>query len=174
MIAAYGFSAEGMTLDGKRLEDIYRVELELKPDRCVIPWETIDQRDQYFAGAYPFNAELLPEVEPDVLLRDPKKAPQRELQALLGVIREQYGKSFIRPVRPSKGTLASYGIRSLAENTIRALLRLVFSWSIMSLCIRFRLISPDYPSGDAAADGRCGARPRPAAETEGGYRGRSP
>ena len=73
MIAAYGFSAEGMTLDGKRLEDIYRVELELKPDRCVIPWETIDQRDQYFAGAYPFNAELLPEVEPDVLLRDPKR-----------------------------------------------------------------------------------------------------
>lgn len=42
MIAAYGFSADGMRLDGKRLEDIYRVELELKPDRCVIPWETID------------------------------------------------------------------------------------------------------------------------------------
>ena len=84
MIAAYGFSAEGMTLDGKRLEDIYRVELELKPDRCVIPWETIDQRDQYFAGAYPFNAELLPEVEPDVLLRDPKKGSTARITGAFG------------------------------------------------------------------------------------------
>ena len=42
----------------------------MKPDRCVIPWETIDQRDQYFAGAYQFNADLLPEVEPDILRRD--------------------------------------------------------------------------------------------------------
>ena len=118
MIAAYGFSPEGVKLDGKNLADIYRVELELKPDRCVIPWETIDQRDQYFAGAYPFNAELLPEVEPDVLLRDPKKAPQRELQALLGVIRQQYGKASIRPARPSRVTLARSGIRLSVMSTI--------------------------------------------------------
>ena len=36
MIAAYGFSPEGIKLDGKKLEDIYQVELELKPDRCVM------------------------------------------------------------------------------------------------------------------------------------------
>ena len=59
-------------------------------------------------------------------------------------------------MRPSKRTLASYGIRSLAENTIRALLRLVFSWSIMSLCIRFGsfllIILPAMlrPMGDGA------------------------
>ena len=107
MIAAYGFSPEGVKLDGKNLADIYRVELELKPDRCVIPWETIDQRDQYFAGAYPFNAELLPEVEPDVLLRDPKKAPQRELQALLGVIRQQYGKSLYTACAAFQGDIGA-------------------------------------------------------------------
>ena len=104
---AYGFSPVGMKFDGKRIEDIYRVELELKPDRCVIPWETIDQRDQYFAGAYQFNAELLPEVEPDILRRDPRKAPQRELQALLGVIRQQYGKSLYTACAAFQGDIGA-------------------------------------------------------------------
>lgn len=43
-----------------RAEDCYRVELELKNVDKFIPWETIGRRDDVFAGAYPFCAELLP------------------------------------------------------------------------------------------------------------------
>jgi DNA relaxase NicK len=43
-----------------RVQDIYRVELELKAVDKVIPWEVIRGRDSVFASAYPFCAELLP------------------------------------------------------------------------------------------------------------------
>ena len=60
-----------------------------------------------FAGAYQFNADLLPEVEPDILRRDPRKAPQRELQALLGVIRQQYGKSLYTACAAFQGDIGA-------------------------------------------------------------------
>ena len=80
-------------IDGHAVEDIYRCELELKADGTDIPWETIEQRDQYFTGAYPFCARVLPGIEPDILQRRPEKAPQRELQAVLANIRHQYGNA---------------------------------------------------------------------------------
>ena len=71
------------SIDGFNVEDIYRVEVELKSHGMPIPWETIERRDQYFAGAYPFCADVLPGIEPDILQRRPEKAPQRELAAAL-------------------------------------------------------------------------------------------
>lgn len=54
------FQEQVTHLDGFRVEDIYRVELELKDVEKLIPWEAIQGRDSVFAGAYPFTAELLP------------------------------------------------------------------------------------------------------------------
>lgn len=78
-------------IDGCAVEDIYRVECEFKADAADIPWEAIDRRDQYFAGAYPFCAELLPEVGCDILMRRPERAPQMSLKAALENCRIQYG-----------------------------------------------------------------------------------
>lgn len=89
--AAKGCIAPQVSIDGYPVEDIYRCELELKAEGTDIPWETIERRDQYFSGAYPFCAEILPGIEPDILQRRPEKAPQRELQAVLANIRHQYG-----------------------------------------------------------------------------------
>ncbi len=52
-------------VDGNKVEDIYRVELELKAVNNYIPWTALEtKRDDAFAGAYPWLAELLPLAQP--------------------------------------------------------------------------------------------------------------
>jgi phage replication initiation protein len=77
--------------DGKAVEDIYRCEVELKAVNKDIPWEVIERRDQYFAGAYPFCADILPGVEADILMRRPEREIQMDLQIALENCRIQFG-----------------------------------------------------------------------------------
>lgn len=85
------FPHEVTHIDGFPVEDIYRCEVELKAKASVIPWEVVERRDHYFAGCYPFLAELLPDMECDILMRRPERAPQTELLAALANCRVQYG-----------------------------------------------------------------------------------
>lgn len=78
-------------LNGHRVEQIYRVELELKAESKVITWEAIGQRDQVFAGAYPFCAELLPGVEHVKLDPFPNFKPQVTMETALDHCRRAYG-----------------------------------------------------------------------------------
>ena len=94
-------------IDGYRVEDIYRVELELKAENSVIPWETIERRDQYFAGSYPFCAKVLPGIEPDILQRRPDRAPQRELRAALANCRHQYGAALFTALHAYGGDIGA-------------------------------------------------------------------
>ena len=82
---------ENTCIDGCPVHGIYRIEAEFKAKDSVVPWELVAQRDQYFAGCYPYLAELLPGVEADILMRRPDRAPQLELQAALRNVRAQYG-----------------------------------------------------------------------------------
>ena len=92
MAAKMGALGRSVThIDGCRVEDIYRCEVELKASSRPIPWEVIGRRDQYFAGSYPFLAKLLPEVECDILMRRPDRAPVSDLAAALENCRIQYG-----------------------------------------------------------------------------------
>jgi DNA relaxase NicK len=92
MAAKMGALGRSIThIDGHPVEDIYRCEVELKAASRPIPWEVIGRRDQYFAGAYPFLADLLPGVKCDILMRRPERAPQAELAAALENCRVQYG-----------------------------------------------------------------------------------
>lgn len=94
-------------IDGFPIEDIYRCELELKAEAMEIPWETIERRDQYFSGAYPFCAEVLPGIDPDILQRRPEKAPQRELAAALANCRTQYGDMLYTALRAYNGDIGA-------------------------------------------------------------------
>lgn len=78
-------------VDGFPVEDIYRCEVELKAKTGPVPWEAIERRDQYFAGCYPFLAQLLPGVEADILLRRPERRPALEVERVEALIRRQYG-----------------------------------------------------------------------------------
>lgn len=94
-------------IDGFPVEDIYRVELELKNKGMPIPWEAIERRDQYFAGAYPFCAEILPGVEADILQRRPEKGPQRDLHAALAQVRHQFGKTLFTALTAYHGDIGA-------------------------------------------------------------------
>lgn len=79
------------SIDGFKVENIYRCELELKAANAAIPWDVIERRDQYFAGAYPFCADILPGVECDILQRRPERAPQLDLRIALANAKVQFG-----------------------------------------------------------------------------------
>lgn len=94
-----------VTIDEHPVEGIYRCEVELKAENKPIPWEVIERRDQYFAGSYPFLADLLPGVESDILLRRPERAAQTELIAALENCRVQYGSTLFTAVAAYGGDI---------------------------------------------------------------------
>ena len=95
------------SVDGYRIEDIYRTELELKASSTFLPWSLIERRDEYFAGAYPFCAELLPEVDADVLQRRPDREPQTDLAAALANIKTQYGATLFTALHAYNGDMTT-------------------------------------------------------------------
>lgn len=94
-------------IDGKKVEDIYRCEVEFKASGTDIPWEVVERRDQYFAGAYPFCADILPNVEADILMRRPQRAPQTELAAALENCRIQFGPTIFTALSAYQGDMTA-------------------------------------------------------------------
>lgn len=85
------FGQQVTHIEGHPIEGIYRCELELKAVNSDIPWEVIERRDQYFAGAYPFFSDVLPGVGSDILTRRPERAIQADLSRALENCLIQYG-----------------------------------------------------------------------------------
>lgn len=94
-------------IDGHPIEDIYRTELELKAKDTDLPWSLIERRDEYFAGSYPFCAELLPGIDADVLQRRPERAPQTDLSMALHNIRTQYGPTIFTALHAYHGDMTT-------------------------------------------------------------------
>ncbi len=106
--AEMALKCAGLThVDGYPIEDIYRCELELKATGTPIPWETIERRDQYFAGAYPFCAQILPDIEPDILQRRPERAAERDLLAALKNCQIQYGATLFTALTAYHGDMGA-------------------------------------------------------------------
>ena len=94
-------------IDGHRIEDIYRCELELKADSTAIGWDVIERRDQYFAGSYPFCADVLPGIEADILQRRKERAPQTDLAVALENCRIQFGPTLYTALRAYQGDMTA-------------------------------------------------------------------
>ena len=94
-------------IDGKRVEDIYRCEIELKAGCTQIDWTVIERRDQYFAGAYPFCADVLPGIDSDILMRRKEREPQTELAIALENCRIQYGPTLYTALMAYEGDLTA-------------------------------------------------------------------
>lgn len=109
-------------VDGFPIEDIYRCEVELKAESSDIPWEVIERRDQYFAGAYPFCADVLPGVEADILQRRPERDPQIDLAAALENCRVQYGSVLFTALHAYGGDMTAVWDRIIGEQHNKALL----------------------------------------------------
>lgn len=78
--------------NGVPVADWYRLELELKAKHQLLPADLIENRDQYFAGAYPYLQSVL-DVEPQVLKLSKEKHPQQSLASMLEMLKSQYGNT---------------------------------------------------------------------------------
>lgn len=107
MLAKLGGNLPGVTthIEGSKVEDIYRCEVELKAVNRDIPWEVIERRDQYFAGSYPFCAEVLPGVETDILKRRPERESQVSLAAALENLKVQFGPTLFTALHAHHGDI---------------------------------------------------------------------
>ncbi len=72
------------------LSQWYRAELELRAKNRAIPDDWITRRDEYFAGAYPFLEELLPEADPRRIVR-PRDMGILSIERALDRIKRQWG-----------------------------------------------------------------------------------
>ena len=109
-------------IDGHPIEDIYRTELELKASATDLPWSLIERRDEYFSGAYPFCAELLPNVDADVLQRRPDREPQTDLSAALANIKIQYGATLFTALHAYGGDMTTVWDRIIGTEHSKPLL----------------------------------------------------
>lgn len=98
----------GLThIDGAPIEDMYRCELEVKAKSGTLPSDLIDNRDQYFAGSYPYLQHVLHEVEPEVLKLDRRLAARCELNRRLETIREMFGTSLYTALVVNHGDIGA-------------------------------------------------------------------
>lgn len=109
-------------IDGHKVEDIYRCELELKAASTDIPWEVIERRDQYFAGAYPFFGDVLPGVEADILMRRPERAIQADLAASLENCCIQFGPTLYTALMAYHGDMTAVWDKIIGKHHSQALI----------------------------------------------------
>lgn len=106
----------GLThIDGFPVEGIYRCEVEFKAVNKSLPWEVVERRDHYFAGAYPFCADILPGVDADILQRRPDRKPVTDLAAALENVRIQYGATLFTALHAYHGDMSAVWDRIVGQ-----------------------------------------------------------
>ena len=124
MVSKMGGNLPGKVthIEGSRVEDIYRAEVELKAVSTDIPWDVVERRDQYFAGAYPFCADVLPGIEPDILKRRPEREAQTSLSAALENCRVQFGPTLFTALHAYHGDMTTVWEKIIGHGHNQALL----------------------------------------------------
>jgi DNA relaxase NicK len=104
------------------LRNWWRDEVEFKPVDSPLPLDIVEQRDQYFAGAFPYLAQVLPAVDAHPLITRRERMPQLELAKMLEVIRSQYGPTLFTALHAYKGDIGAVWDRIVGRKHNRALL----------------------------------------------------
>jgi phage replication initiation protein len=104
------------------LRDWWRDEVEFKPVNQPLPLDLVDNRDQYFAGAFPYLAKVLPMAETQPLITRRERMPQLELAKLLEIIKSQYGNSLFTALHAYHGDLGAVWQRIVGTKHNKALI----------------------------------------------------
>lgn len=104
------------------LRDWWRDEVEFKPVENPLPLDIVEQRDEYFAGAYPYLAKVLPAAEPHPLITRRERMPQLELAKLLETVRVQYGNSLFTALHAYHGDIGAVWSKVVGRKHNQALL----------------------------------------------------
>jgi DNA relaxase NicK len=89
------------------LRNWWRDEVEFKPVNAPLPLDLVEQRDQYFAGSFPYLAQVLPAVDGHPLIMRRERMPQLELAKMLELIRHQYGPTLFTALHAYKGDIGA-------------------------------------------------------------------
>lgn len=109
-------------IDGHPVEGIYRCEIELKAGTSPLGWDVIERRDQYFAGAYPFCADILPGIEADILQRRKEREPQMALAVALENCRIQFGPTLFTALMAYHGDMTAVWDKVIGDHHCQALI----------------------------------------------------
>lgn len=109
-------------IEGSPIADIYRCEVELKAVTTDIPWEVVERRDQYFAGAYPFCTDVLPNVEIDILKRRPEREAQTSLATSLENLKIQFGPTIFTALMAYNGDMTAVWDKIIGDHHNQALI----------------------------------------------------
>jgi DNA relaxase NicK len=104
------------------LRDWWRDEIEFKPVDSPLPLDLVEQRDQYFAGAYPYLAKVLPTADTHTLIQRRERMPQIELAKLLETVKHQYGNSLFTALHAYQGDIGAVWDRIVGRKHSRALI----------------------------------------------------
>lgn len=110
-------------IGGVAIEDMYRLELELKAKSGALPGDLIDQRDQYFAGAYPYLQHVLRDVEPQIMVLDRRLAPMLDLERRLEAMRSMFGTTLFTALTVHQGDIGAVWERICGHRHNEDLLR---------------------------------------------------
>lgn len=123
MASKYGKHAHLVIgMDGHKIEDIYRCEVEFKASTTPIGWDVIGRRDHYFAGAYPFCSDVLPGIEADILQRRKERAPQQDLAIALENCRIQFGPTLFTALMAYEGDMTAVWDKVMGKHHCQALI----------------------------------------------------
>lgn len=103
------------------LRDWWRDEVEFKPVNQPLPLDIIENRDQYFAGAYPYLSKVLPTVDVQALIQRREKMPQLELSKALAHIQRQFGRTLYTALHAYHGDLGEVWSKIVGREHNRAL-----------------------------------------------------
>lgn len=103
------------------LRDWWRDEVEFKPVNQPLPLDLVENRDQYFAGAYPYLAGVLPTVEGEALIQRREKMPQLELAKALEHIKKQFGTTLFTALAAHHGDICAVWDKVVGKKHNRAL-----------------------------------------------------
>lgn len=103
------------------LRDWWRDEVEFKPVNQPLPLDIVENRDQYFAGAYPYLGKVLPTVEGEALIQRREKMPQLELAKALAHIQKQFGSTLHTALHAYHGDVFSVWNKIIGKTHNRAL-----------------------------------------------------
>lgn len=104
-----------------QLRDWWRDEVEFKPVNGPLPLDLVEQRDQYFAGSFPYLARVLPLVESHPLITRRERMPQVELSKMLELVRLQYGPTLFTALHAYKGDIGAVWDKVVGRKHNRAL-----------------------------------------------------
>ena len=111
---------KGRQLASTQYPEWFRLEIELKAVKRKMPPELIEYRDQFFAGSYPYLQDVLPEINPEVLVY-PQRLACDDLGVLLEHIKHQFGPTLYTALAVHGGDFLAVWDRIVGDHHNEAL-----------------------------------------------------